>query len=178
MRRSTLRLEPRAGFTLLELLVVVAILGMLATIALPRFMIYQLRSKSAEAKTNLGAITVAERAIFSESGAFQAVAPEPVAIPGGHAAPFNAAGSGFAQIGFAPEGNVYFSYGVTASPDGTGYTVDAGADIDANGIVQFWGYAKADGAGAVFPGQVGCNAAALVPLTIGPCDPTSGRTTF
>lgn len=170
--------ERRAGFSLLELMVAVAIIGTLATIAIPMFMAHQLRSKSAEAKTNLGAITVAERAHFSESGAFLTVAAEPGTIPGSQAVPFDSAGSGFAQLGFAPEGNVYFSYGATASTDGTGYTVDAGADIDANGVVQFWGYTKADGSGALPAGQVGCDATQLTPLSIGPCDVAAGRSVF
>ena len=166
------------GFTLLELLIAVAIIGTLATIAIPMFQVYQLRSKSVEAKTNLGAIAVAEQAQFSEFGQFLTIAPEPVALPGSLAATFNFLGSGFAQLGFAPEGSVYFSYGVLASPDGTGFTADAGADIYANGIVQFWGYAKPDSAGAVVAGQVGCNSAALTPLEIGPCDPAAGRSIF
>jgi type IV pilus assembly protein PilA len=168
----------RAGFSLLELVVVVAIIGTLATIAVPMFMAHQLRSKSAEAKTNLGAITVAERAHFSESGTFLTVLPEPATIPGPRPVPFDSVGSGFAQLGYAPEGNVYFSYGVAATSDGTGYTVDAGADIDANGIVQLWGYTKSDGAGVFAPGQVGCDATRLVPLSIGPCDATAGRSVF
>ena len=75
-------------------------------------------------------------------------------------------------------GIFYFSYGVTASADGQGFSADAGADIDANGLVQFWGYTQPDGAGVAPPGQVGCNVAALTPLNVGPCDPNAGRTTF
>lgn len=167
-----------AGFTLLELLVAMAIIGTLATIALPIFQSYQLRTKSAEAKTNLGAIATALRARFSESGRYFSIAPEPPAIPGPMAAPFNSAGTGFAQLGFAPAGNVYFSYGIAASADGTGFTADAGADIDGNGVVQLWGLAHPDGAGAAVPGAVGCNAAVLVPGAIGACDPAAGRTVF
>ena len=44
------------GFSLLELMVVVAILGILATVAVPRFNIFRARSRQAEAKTNLGVI--------------------------------------------------------------------------------------------------------------------------
>lgn len=167
-----------AGFSLLEVVVVVVIIGTLAAIAIPMFQSYQLRSKSAEAETNLGAITVAARAYFAENGAFVNANPEPAAIPGTQAVPFDSIGSDFATIGFAPEGSVYFSYGIAASADGTGYTADAGADIDGNGIVQFRGFAKPDSAGAVVAGQVGCNAAALIPLEVGPCDPAVGRTVF
>ncbi len=44
------------GFSLLELMVVVAILGVLATVAVPRFNIFRARARQAEAKTNLGMI--------------------------------------------------------------------------------------------------------------------------
>ena len=52
------RLKKRgmAGFSLLELMVVVAILGVLATVAVPRFNIFRARSRQAEAKSNLGVI--------------------------------------------------------------------------------------------------------------------------
>lgn len=159
-------------------MIVSVIIGLLATIAIPMFQAYQFRTKSAEAKSNLTAITVAERAYSAENGGFLTVAPEPPALPGLQAQPFDGLGSGFAELGFAPEGNVYFSYGVRASADRTGCTADAGADIDGNGIVQYWGYTIPDGSGTIVPGQVGCNAAALVPQTIGPCDPTHGQSTF
>ena len=178
MGNSTNRGLATAGFTLLELMIVSVIIGLLATVAIPMFQAYQFRTKSAEAKSNLGAIMVSERSYAAENQGFLTVAPEPPAIPGLQAQPFDGVGSGFAALGFEPEGNVYFSYGVRASADRTGCTADAGADIDGNGIVQYWGYAAPDGAGAIVPSQVGCNAAALVPKTVGPCDPTHGSSVF
>ena len=54
--------KPLVGFSLLELMVVVAILGVLATVAVPRFNIFRSRARQAEAKTNLGMIfTLQER---------------------------------------------------------------------------------------------------------------------
>jgi type IV pilus assembly protein PilA len=178
MALSTTPARHRAGVTLLELMIVVAIMGILAAIAIPLFMTYQLRSKTAEVKGNLAAIQVAEQAYYSEAGVYVTAAPEPIAVPGPTAAFFDALGSDFAQLGFAPEGDVYFSYGVATSPDGTGYTADAGADLDADGIVQFWGYVHPDGAGGISAASVGCNVAALTPLQIGPCDPAAGRSIF
>ena len=45
-----------AGFSLLELMVVVAILGVLAMVAVPRFNIFRARARQSEAKSNLGVI--------------------------------------------------------------------------------------------------------------------------
>jgi len=66
------------GFTLLELMVVVAILGILAAIAYPNFVRYVAKAKQAEAKTNLAGIYVTQRVYYSEYLRF----------------------GGFAQIGF------------------------------------------------------------------------------
>ena len=54
------------GFTLIELMIVVAIIGILAAIAIPNFVKFQCRSKQSEAKTNLKALYVAEEAYRGE----------------------------------------------------------------------------------------------------------------
>ena len=46
-------LRRRRGFTLIELMIAVAILGILAAIAIPAFVGYIRRSKTAEATTNV-----------------------------------------------------------------------------------------------------------------------------
>ena len=54
------------GFTLIELMIVVAIIGILSAIAIPNFMKFQARSKQSEAKSNLKALFTAQRSYFQE----------------------------------------------------------------------------------------------------------------
>ena len=168
----------RAGFTLLELMMVMTVLGALLTIAIPLMISYQLRSKTAEVKTNLGAIQVLEETYYSEYQTYRSANPEPAAIPGSVPVHFDAVNSDFAGLGFVPEGRVYFSYGVAISGDGTAFTADAGADIDADGFVQYWGYANPGSDGAVVAGEVGCDVSSMQPESVGPCTASDGQTVF
>jgi type IV pilus assembly protein PilA len=56
------------GFTLIELMIVVAIIGILAAIAIPNFLKFQARAKQSEAKQNLGAIFTAYTSYFADNG--------------------------------------------------------------------------------------------------------------
>jgi len=64
------KLIKKKGFTLVELMIVVAIIGILAAIAIPNFIKFQARSKQSEPKANLKALFTAQRAYFSEKDSY------------------------------------------------------------------------------------------------------------
>ncbi len=132
-------LRKQEGFTLIELMIVVAIIGILAAIAIPNFLQYQMKSRQSEAKTNLMAIKTSEVSWQGERGCYLTVARWPLlAVPAaatknspqswfpGGAGPavtvagaagwcVGAAGAGvtlgtFADVGFQPTGNVLYNY--------------------------------------------------------------------
>lgn len=77
------RRRPReGGFSLLELLTIVAIVGMLASLAIPKFLGYMRRSKRGEAELNLTAISKTADTIFAETSSYpQAVTAWTPAVP-------------------------------------------------------------------------------------------------
>ena len=62
------------GFTLLELLIVVIIVGILAGVALPQFNRMTRRARLAEAQSMIGAILSAEMLYYQENTTFRAFA--------------------------------------------------------------------------------------------------------
>ena len=67
---SLLKKKGKKGFTLIELMIVVAIIGILAAIAIPNFLKFQAKSKQSEAKTNLKAVYTAETSYFGENNKY------------------------------------------------------------------------------------------------------------
>jgi type IV pilus assembly protein PilA len=184
-----------AGFTLIELMITVAIVGVLAATAMTNFMRFQLRSKVTEAKTNLASIRTAEHSYVSSFSTFVPAAPSPVADPALGSTRFDwSDNGGFGQLGWAPEGTVYFNYRVTAAPGGcpgagnpcTSFTAEAASDLDVDGALNFWGYVQPDTGGSA-PAGVACPATGVYdPNTgladafsvVGPCGDQMGRTIF
>ncbi len=66
MRSFLKTLKRQDGFTLVELMVVVAIIGLLSAVAVPNFKKYQAKAKMSEGKLQLSALYTAESAFYSD----------------------------------------------------------------------------------------------------------------
>ncbi len=108
-----------AGFTLIELMIVVAIIGILAAVAIPNFLRFQAKSKQAEAKINLSGIFVAQSAYFSVNDTY----------------------GDFTDIGFYATDSAARLYtyrdGVEVQPGKNGAQPYAGATVAAFGATSF-----------------------------------------
>jgi len=111
----------KRGFTLIELMIVVAIIGILAAIAIPDFLKFQAKARQSEAKTNLASIATSEIAYFAEH---------------------NNWGRTFGRVGWAPQGAAKYKYTLLTQAIGT-YCKDQAIDVDC-----FWGDTNCNNAGA------------------------------
>jgi prepilin-type N-terminal cleavage/methylation domain-containing protein len=65
-----LRKKDEKGFTLIELMIVIAIIGILAAIAIPQFSAYRMRSFNAAATSDLRNAATAQEAYFVDTGEY------------------------------------------------------------------------------------------------------------
>ena len=101
-------IHSKKGFTLIELMIVVAIIGILAAIAIPNFLKYQAKSKQSEAKVNLKGIFTSETSYFAENSAFAPLLSVGFALAGGSGRyTFAVNGTGDAIAGASYSGGAY-----------------------------------------------------------------------
>ena len=135
------RSHEEAGFTLIELMIVVGIIGLLAAIAIPNFLSYQARSRRSEAYVNLAAVARIQSAYHAERGEFFEAGswPDFVALYGGNLGTRKmnwdaASEAAYAELGWRPEGQVFYVYdtntGATACTCTMCFTATAAGDVD------------------------------------------------
>jgi prepilin-type N-terminal cleavage/methylation domain-containing protein len=177
----------RRGFTLIEAIVLVAVVGILATVAAPNVIRMQRRSRTAEAFTNLAALREAQQSRYAELGNFVRAGRAPGGEPGINARPWTGANAlEFRELlGFVPDGDVYFAYG--ANGEGEAFTLTAVSDLDGYGArAQFGLVHPAPGELEGLPHELGtCSRRGVWDVgskragaldTIGPCSAKDGKT--
>ncbi|MFH1303944.1 MAG: prepilin-type N-terminal cleavage/methylation domain-containing protein [Planctomycetota bacterium] len=108
------------GFTLIELMIVVVIIGILAALAIPRFMQATVKSKQSEVKGILKQIYTMERTYRQQNGVYLACANN---------AAFNAIGV---------EIPVSALYGYSVALAGTGFTATGTVNLDDDAAMDTW----------------------------------------
>ena len=124
-------IQNKKGFTLIELMIVVAIIGILAAIAIPNFLKYQAKSKQSEAKVNLKAIFTSETSYFSEQNSYGLLA----------------------IVNFAPTGTPRYSLAVGTATGGATTAAESGA-VTGSPSPGTYATALAAGANSFCPGNV------------------------
>jgi prepilin-type N-terminal cleavage/methylation domain-containing protein len=140
-----MRSRRNAAFTLVELMIVIAIIGVLASIAVPGFRRYQMISKRSEAFTNLRSMVTSQKSYFAEWGSYIDSGPQPWSttneVPSQRkrdTAPIKAA---FSLLGWVPEGDVFYDYDNCSAAGTAGcvctcatcFTASAWGDLDDDG---------------------------------------------
>ena len=133
------------GFTTIELLIGVAIVGILAAIAVPTFKSYVYRGRVTEAVTILNEIKTRQEAYRSRFGNYAAVSGTdwgtytPTAIPGAQPVAWPSSPA-WEALGLSSPGQVRFRYATVAGQPGT--APPANSNLDPN---KFWYAAQAEG---------------------------------
>lgn len=135
-----------AGFTLVELMIVVGMVGALAAIAIPNFLSYQAKSRRSEAYVNVSGIVVAQKSYFAEKNSyFDSGAPWPDYDANGGLGTTKqtwdaASNAAFEELGWKPEGPVIYSYEVNTTDNCGGcplcFTATAYGDADSDGLTS------------------------------------------
>ncbi len=148
------------GFTIIELLITVAIMGIITSIAIPGYLVYQARSRRSEGYANLSAIARAETTYFAERDRYanSGGLPWPDYTSqndgelGTQTLSWDAgAQANFAALGWKPEGETYYSYEVNTSVAcacTSCFTASAFGDVDSNGLVSALMYVHPERDGA------------------------------
>lgn len=162
-----------SGFSLMELMTVVVIVGVLSAMAIPTFSDYIYKSRATEATEFLGVIRLREESYRSEFGAYcptiaaanfpnkvtsldtkTNLVPDP-STTGRDQKPFAPPNPEWTQLGARPAGPVRFGYGVAAGDPTTAVAQGLGFDADFWWVARAVGDLDADGTFVMFEAYSG-----------------------
>ncbi len=131
------------GFTLVELMIVIVIVGILSAVALPNFLSQTSKAKATEAKTLSASALKEAQVAWTENGAGGLTAWEPTYLPNGTGGQCPATTTVF---GFTCNGDDPTAVSVTAeggddAGDLDGETVVASVNVRTGGVVSYCGTA-------------------------------------
>jgi type IV pilus assembly protein PilA len=86
MKFAQIKQQAQKGFTLIELMIVVAIIGILAAVALPAYQDYTIKAKVANAISSVGSLKTAVALCIQENGGVKDSCDGPAAAPAAGAA--------------------------------------------------------------------------------------------
>ncbi len=145
----TARLRPfRRAFTLVELMIVVAIIGILSTIAIPQLSEMVLKARRAEAYTNLRGIATSETAYEAAFDTYVAAASNPGPPLGKTQKEWVRGEDGWTELGWEPDGLVRCTYIVSILSGGTQFRADSYCDVDddnSSAIIRYYSGEGLDG---------------------------------